>query len=91
MRRRELALRDGSHDCESWRIRKDGKRYWGSTAIGVLYAKDEQTVIGFSVITRDLTEARCTYRKVYVSPDVRRNQRRTRLFSAAAWAGSLSL
>jgi len=57
-RRFEHALRDGSHDFEGWRIRKDGKRYWGSTAIGVLYAKDRQTPIGFSVITRDLTEQR---------------------------------
>jgi diguanylate cyclase (GGDEF)-like protein/PAS domain S-box-containing protein len=57
-RRLEHALRDGSHDFEGWRIRKDGKRYWGSTAIGVLYAKDGQTVLGFSVVTRDLTEQR---------------------------------
>jgi diguanylate cyclase (GGDEF)-like protein/PAS domain S-box-containing protein len=57
-RRFEHALRDGSQDFEGWRIRKDGKRYWGNTAIGVLYAKDGQTPIGFSVITRDLTEQR---------------------------------
>jgi diguanylate cyclase (GGDEF)-like protein/PAS domain S-box-containing protein len=58
MRRLELALRDGSHEFEGWRVRKDGKRYWGSTAIGVLRAKTDQTVIGYSVITRDLTEQR---------------------------------
>jgi diguanylate cyclase (GGDEF)-like protein/PAS domain S-box-containing protein len=58
MRRLELALRDSAHEFEGWRIRKDGKRYWGSTSIGVLRAKDGQTVIGFSVITRDLTDQR---------------------------------
>ncbi len=57
-RRLELALRDGSHDFEGWRVRKDGKRYWASTTIGVLHAKDDQTVIGYSVITQDLTEQR---------------------------------
>jgi diguanylate cyclase (GGDEF)-like protein/PAS domain S-box-containing protein len=56
MRRLEIALRDGSHDFEGWRIRKDGKRYWASTAIGVLHAKDGHTLIGYSVITQDLTE-----------------------------------
>jgi diguanylate cyclase (GGDEF)-like protein len=58
MRRLDIARRDGSHDFEGWRVRKDGKRYWAGTAIGVLLAKDDATVIGYSVITRDLTEQR---------------------------------
>lgn len=58
MRRLELALRDGAHDFEGWRVRKDGKRYWASTAISMLRAKDARTLIGYSVITQDLTEQR---------------------------------
>lgn len=54
----ELALRDGSHDMEGWRVRKDGKRYWAGTAIGLLHSKDGQSMIGYSVITQDLTERR---------------------------------
>jgi diguanylate cyclase (GGDEF)-like protein/PAS domain S-box-containing protein len=57
-RRLEVALRDGSNDFEGWRVRKDGKRYWASTSIGVLHAKDAKTLIGFSLITQDLTEER---------------------------------
>ncbi|GAC1306269.1 MAG: hypothetical protein NVSMB21_08840 [Vulcanimicrobiaceae bacterium] len=54
----ELTLREGSHDFEGWRVRKDGARYWASIAIGVLHAKDGRTPIGYSVITQDLTEQR---------------------------------
>jgi diguanylate cyclase (GGDEF)-like protein len=41
-------------------VRKDGKRYWASTTIAVLRAKDDRTVIGYSLITHDLTEQRRT-------------------------------
>lgn len=58
MRRLATALRDGSHDFEGWRIRKDGKQYWASTAIGVLRSKHGDAAIGYSIITRDLTEQR---------------------------------
>jgi diguanylate cyclase (GGDEF)-like protein/PAS domain S-box-containing protein len=57
-RRIELALRDGSHAFEGWRVRKDGRRYWAGTALGVLTAKDGYTLLGYSVITQDLTEQR---------------------------------
>jgi diguanylate cyclase (GGDEF)-like protein/PAS domain S-box-containing protein len=59
MRRRlEIAQRDGSHAFEGWRVRKDGRRYWASTSIDVLMAKDGEMPMGFSVITQDLTEQR---------------------------------
>jgi diguanylate cyclase (GGDEF)-like protein/PAS domain S-box-containing protein len=54
----EIALREDAYDFEGWRVRKDGRRYWASTAIGVLRAKHSQTPIGFSIISRDLTEQR---------------------------------
>lgn len=54
----ELARRDGSYQFEGWRVRKDGKRYWASTGIGVLLSKGERELIGYSVITLDLTEQR---------------------------------
>lgn len=54
----EVVRRTGSHSFEGWRIRKDGQRYWASTAIGSLTSKDGSTAIGYSVITRDLTEQR---------------------------------
>ncbi|RYG54242.1 MAG: PAS domain-containing sensor histidine kinase [Chitinophagaceae bacterium] len=40
---------------EGWRIRKDGTQFWGSIVITALHANDG-TIIGFSKVTRDLTE-----------------------------------
>jgi len=54
----EVTRRDGTHDFEGWRVRRDGKRYWASTAMGVLHAKDGRTLIGYSVMTQDLTDQR---------------------------------
>jgi PAS domain S-box-containing protein len=40
---------------EGWRLRKDGSRFWGSIVITALHAVDG-SIIGFSKLTRDLTE-----------------------------------
>jgi PAS domain S-box-containing protein len=40
---------------EGWRARKNGTRFWGSIVITALH-DDEGNVIGFSKVTRDLTE-----------------------------------
>ena len=40
---------------EGWRVRKDGTTFWGSIVITALHGDDHQ-VIGFSKVTRDLTE-----------------------------------
>jgi len=40
---------------EGWRVRKDGTTFWGSIVITALHG-DDQEVIGFSKVTRDLTE-----------------------------------
>ncbi|HEU5147273.1 MAG TPA: PAS domain S-box protein, partial [Chryseosolibacter sp.] len=45
----------GSVVHEGWRLRKDGKRFWGSVAITALH-DDAGNVMGFSKVTRDLTE-----------------------------------
>jgi diguanylate cyclase (GGDEF)-like protein/PAS domain S-box-containing protein len=54
----ELARRNGSHQFEAWRIRKDGRRYWASTSVAMLYNKDGTSALGYSVIAHDLTEQR---------------------------------
>jgi PAS domain S-box-containing protein len=55
---RELAdaLRDGRFEDDGWRIRKDGSRFWANVVITPLFRRGEH--IGFSKITRDLTEQR---------------------------------
>jgi PAS domain S-box-containing protein len=51
----EGALRDGRFEDEGWRLRKDGSRFWANVIIAPL--RDEQgRHVGFSKITRDLTE-----------------------------------
>ncbi|KAF2257784.1 hypothetical protein CC78DRAFT_622345 [Lojkania enalia] len=55
---RELrdAIRDGRCEDEGWRYRKDGSRFWANVVITPVYRGD--TLIGFSKVTRDLTERR---------------------------------
>jgi PAS domain S-box-containing protein len=49
------ALEKGSYEDEGWRVRKDGSRFWANVAISCI--RDSRgTHIGFSKITRDLTE-----------------------------------
>lgn len=57
-KRLQIALREGSSEFETWRVRKDGSRYWASCAVSCLNKKDDQTLLGFSVVTRDMTERR---------------------------------
>ncbi|TWV97448.1 sensor histidine kinase [Chitinophaga pinensis] len=49
------AMRSGKAAHEGWRMRKDGTRFWGSIVITALHDADQQ-IIGFSKVTRDLTE-----------------------------------
>jgi PAS domain S-box-containing protein len=49
------ASRNGKAVHEGWRLRKDGSSFWGSVLMTALHS-DEGTVIGFTKVTRDLTE-----------------------------------
>ncbi len=49
------AEKNGSASQEGWRKRKDGTKFWGSITITALHDNDNN-VIGFSKVTRDLTE-----------------------------------
>jgi PAS domain S-box-containing protein len=53
----ENAMLRGKSNHEGWRVRKDGSRFWGSVSITALH-DDDGKVIGFSKVTRDLTERR---------------------------------
>jgi PAS domain S-box-containing protein len=45
----------GKATHEGWRVRKDGTRFWGSIVITALH-NDNGDIIGYSKVTRDLTE-----------------------------------
>jgi len=57
--RRELsvAAREGRFQEEGWRLRKNGTRFWANVVITAI--RDQRgTLVGYSKITRDLTERR---------------------------------
>jgi PAS domain S-box-containing protein len=49
---------------EGWRVRKDGSTFWGSIVITALH-DDEDRVIGFSKVTRDLTERKNAEERIW--------------------------
>ncbi len=51
------AVASGRCEQEGWRVRKDGARFWADTVVSALLDERLNTV-GFSVVTRDLTEKR---------------------------------
>src|SRR5207248_3324964 len=50
------AERDSRFEDEGWRVRKDGTLFWANVIITAI--RDEGRLIGYSKITRDLTERR---------------------------------
>lgn len=49
------ATLNGKATHEGWRVRKDGTTFWGNVVITALHDNDDN-IIGFSKVTRDLTE-----------------------------------
>ena len=51
------AAQEGRCEQEGWRVRKDGTRFWANGVISALL-DEPMTLVGFSVVIRDLTERR---------------------------------
>src|SRR5690606_17637061 len=51
------AARDGKHESEGWRVRKDGSRFWASAVVEAIRDRRGR-LLGFAKITRDITERR---------------------------------
>lgn len=51
----ETARESGKATSEGWRVKKNGERFWASIVITALH-NEQGDVIGFSKVTRDLTE-----------------------------------
>jgi PAS domain S-box-containing protein len=60
------AERTGKAVSEGWRVRKDGRKFWGSVVITALHA-DDGHIIGFSKVTRDLTERKSAEDKMWAT------------------------
>ena len=59
----ELAGKKGKTIDESWRQRKDGSLFWGYITITALHDHNDK-VIGFTKVTRDLTQRKETENKI---------------------------
>ena len=57
-----IAREKGRYEEEGWRVRKDGTFFWASVVIDPIYEDDQ--LIGFAKITRDITERRNTQVKL---------------------------
>lgn len=67
----KIALEKGKYEEEGWRIRKDGSRFWAHVTIAPI--RDEsQKHIGFSKVTRDLSERRLATEREKLVHDVAR-------------------
>lgn len=53
----EEATITGRFEDEGWRVRKDGTRFWANVLITAIY-DDKRDLIGFSKVTRDVTDRR---------------------------------
>ena len=62
----DTARREGRAYHEGWRVRKDGTTFWGSVTITALH-NDEREIIGYSKVTRDLTERKLAEDQLKIS------------------------
>jgi PAS domain S-box-containing protein len=51
----KIAKAYGKYEEEGWRLRKDGSRFWANVVITAVF-NNEGILIGYSKVTRDLTE-----------------------------------
>ncbi|MBN1238628.1 MAG: PAS domain S-box protein [Gammaproteobacteria bacterium] len=64
----EQAAAIGRFEDESWRVRKDGSRFWANVIITALRDEDGR-LVGFSKVTRDLTEKRQQAEQLRISEE----------------------
>jgi PAS domain S-box-containing protein len=51
----ETSAREGKFECEGWRVRSDGRRFWAHVVIDPIRDRNG-TLTGFAKVTRDLSE-----------------------------------
>jgi PAS domain S-box-containing protein len=54
----EQAAEVGRFECEGWRVRKDGSRFWANVVIAAVRDPANGSLLGFAKVTRDLTQRR---------------------------------
>jgi PAS domain S-box-containing protein len=59
----EAAAARGHYEAEGWRVRKDGSKFWSSVVVTPIRS-DEGELVGFSKITRDISDRRELLEKI---------------------------
>jgi len=76
----EIAKETGRFEEEGWRLRKHGERFWANVVINAI-RDEEGRLLGFSKISRDLTERRSAEQSV-----ARANHLREAMLNAAPFS-----
>lgn len=53
----KIATKTGSYHEQGWRVKKNGEKFWAEITINTIM-NEENHIIGFAKITRDMTESR---------------------------------
>lgn len=64
----QVARSTGKYEEEGWRLRKDGSRFWANVVITAV-SDSEGRLVGFSKVTRDLTERKLSEQALQDSSD----------------------
>ncbi|HEX4924897.1 MAG TPA: PAS domain S-box protein [Bdellovibrionales bacterium] len=64
----QLAAKNGKYEEEGWRLRRNGTRFWASVLITAM-RDSTGTLIGYSKVTRDLTERKEAQDRLRVSEE----------------------
>lgn len=62
------AVSEGRFEAEGWRVRKDGSHFWASVVIDPIY-EPGGVLIGFSKVTRDITERKRAAEALHASEE----------------------
>lgn len=64
----ETAERDGRFEAESWRVRKDGSRFWANVVIDPIRDPAGE-LVGYAKVTRDLTDKKAAEQELRASEE----------------------
>jgi PAS domain S-box-containing protein len=76
--------RDGRYEAESWRVRKNGQRFWANVVMDAV-RDDRGEIVGFAKITRDFTERRKAEQALVESERMARGIINTALDAFVQW------
>jgi protein-histidine pros-kinase len=64
----ECTREKGRHEFEGWRVRKGGRRFWAHEVVAAIH-DENGNLVGYSKLTRDLTERQLAQRAIEQSFD----------------------